>query len=1329
MRDFSIINNANKTLYKYLRYMKKSFLLLLLAFSSSIFWGQSITIETIDDLINLSTNNAAQGGYDGQTIELNNDLTITKPWRPIGTAAQPFQGTFKGNGHVISGLGAISGTDGIGLFGYVGANGTIQEVGIGTGHIKTMKNDPCRNIGSLAGHNAGTITRCWNMATIEANGTNVGGLVGQNAGTIEDCYNAGPILKATDIIGGLVGMNTGKINRCYNIGFARNGYGLVEKSTGTITNGYYDSQLYLQIPEPFEHFDPVGVTAVETTGTMFSLFTACPQWTNTNSSYPVLTVFLNHDAALVSVAAANLNPLDSALTDNHMNALMSTFIVNTDNGVKWSTTGTEQANWVFPIPEIPNLWGIAHPCRPTECILTVSKGTHIREVYAFPMPVYPFDPGAMSADTQRICVDDTLYFQHVEYDMYGDPGGGVLDYKVLLIATHFNFEGDSLSNDTLLNAGTWEDYYNLFWDGYWIPAEPGIYKIRRYTADSQCHLDYAEAFGFVPIVVPDTVAPGDINPALSDSICYADSVITITNKEPAQCSGATVLYYWTVNGDSITGAYNADLEYTLPQPGTYSFLRYAYNDKCTGRDDAKVTPTEYTVTLLTEFKAGEINSTDTFRICNPAEVISSVGTITTTPATGGDNKIGYQWYMIANETTTPLTNATAQDLTLNDVADQLHFEYNKTYSFFRMVNDSMCQAEPIASQDTVVIIVYPEFKEGDITNIPTYSICYEGNRQITITSATYADFGSLPYYYYWTVNDTKISGATDASLNYTLPNIPGQYIFKRYAYNDYCQTEENAVEANTADTVFLLSPFDPGTINNGQTTIIRTCTVEEALSQLATLMGKPNVIIGSDATGGDGTYIYQWDLKKGGVTNEVYKGKDLDMTQIALHPDTQYIFTRSVYDEKCVGQLERRNSTGQIVIDIFNTVTPGKIDATPIEKTCLIRSKTQSITININSLLPATAGERSTVTYTWYMEANGTANAIYTGKEAGLTYTLQTANLPDELTYTFYRTAVNDSCQCDEVKADGAVQVHISFTKEETINIALCESQFNNGLYVFSYPNKEEARISHKFYQNDLQPWTFNDPIEEGCQPSITVIPSVIPSPEITTDSVAEVCQDGETGTLTLYFQMVKGSANMYGIELSEGLRPYFNNQTYISGDLDETVHEGEPGVITLHSNRIGYFGGEKVMFLQVGMKSNTEGQSECFSTMKRIALTITQGGYIMSKYDKVLFIDNNPKKETDPKFVAYQWYKNGLLVEGATGQYYDEDGAILRGSYYADLTYLDNGKETILRTCTLQMPVENGDNALTPKTNVSKELRNGRITIRREEGLYDIMGVKMSNF
>ncbi len=70
---------------------------------------------------------------------------------------------------------------------------------------------------------------------------------------------------------------------------------------------------------------------------------------------------------------------------------------------------------------------------------------------------------------------------------------------------------------------------------------------------------------------------------------------------------------------------------------------------------------------------------------------------------------------------------------------------------------------------------------------------------------------------------------------------------------------------------------------------------------------------------------------------------------------------------------------------------------------------------------------------------------------------------------------------------------------------------------------------------------------------------------------------------------------------------------------------------------------------------------------------------YIISKYDDVVLCDNSSER-----FVAYQWYKDGVAVPGAVNQFYnDPDGLI--GSYSLDLITIDGQH---LTTCSKEFNI-----------------------------------------
>ena len=156
-------------------------------------------------------------------------------WTPIAS----YDGTFDGNGYSINNLNVhVSGpgrkrvSNGIayipeyaGLFAFVGTDGTIQNLNIGSGTVYGEITDYGDvYVGAIAGGLQGKIVNCSNSANVTASGkgrqTYVGGIVG-SGGTIERCHNSGPVtIPSANLFftyaGGIAGR--GQLSNCYNTG-------------------------------------------------------------------------------------------------------------------------------------------------------------------------------------------------------------------------------------------------------------------------------------------------------------------------------------------------------------------------------------------------------------------------------------------------------------------------------------------------------------------------------------------------------------------------------------------------------------------------------------------------------------------------------------------------------------------------------------------------------------------------------------------------------------------------------------------------------------------------------------------------------------------------------------------------------------------------------------------------------------------------------------------------------------------------------------------------------------------------------------------------------
>ena len=164
--------------------------------------------------------NAVNGGETDACAILTADVTAEgTDWTPIGDLDHLYIGTFDGDGHTITGLSTESSADReyVGLFGYVGAGGVVQNVGLVGGCIKGQD-----LVGAVAGENSGKIINCYNMGTVQSidDGSFVGGVVGRNIeGTVRSCYNTGTVNGLKAYAGGVVGIiSKGTVQNCYNTG-------------------------------------------------------------------------------------------------------------------------------------------------------------------------------------------------------------------------------------------------------------------------------------------------------------------------------------------------------------------------------------------------------------------------------------------------------------------------------------------------------------------------------------------------------------------------------------------------------------------------------------------------------------------------------------------------------------------------------------------------------------------------------------------------------------------------------------------------------------------------------------------------------------------------------------------------------------------------------------------------------------------------------------------------------------------------------------------------------------------------------------------------------
>ncbi len=164
---------------------------------------------------------------DGQTAlcaRLTDDIALDKTleWMPIGkenTCA--YAGTFRGDGHTVSGVNISTERESAGFFGYLSADAKVKGLTISDSIITGR-----RYAGAVAGYSDGSISDCHAAAAVQIKSSGAaGGIVGamgQKADRITRCSNRAVVMVnalSGGKTGGIAGdCGTVRLTECFNAG-------------------------------------------------------------------------------------------------------------------------------------------------------------------------------------------------------------------------------------------------------------------------------------------------------------------------------------------------------------------------------------------------------------------------------------------------------------------------------------------------------------------------------------------------------------------------------------------------------------------------------------------------------------------------------------------------------------------------------------------------------------------------------------------------------------------------------------------------------------------------------------------------------------------------------------------------------------------------------------------------------------------------------------------------------------------------------------------------------------------------------------------------------
>ena len=380
----------------------------------------------------------------------------------------------------------------------------------------------------------------------------------------------------------------------------------------------------------------------------------------------------------------------------------------------------------------------------------------------------------------------------------------------------------------------------------------------------------------VAVTVHPSLIPGSITGV--QSICYGDNPPALTGSSASGGTGS-YSYQWQerpVGGSwvNITGATGASFD---PSNLTSSM---EYRRRVVSCNDTKYSNT-ITVTVHSSLTPGSIAGSQT--ICygdNPPALTGS-------SASGGDGNYSYQWqYRLAG-------GGSWIDLLIG--GDGTGFDPYDSFES-RDYRRRVVSCGETRYSNIITVTVHPSLSPGSITG--TQSICSGGNP--SILSGSNASGGTGSYSYQWQERPVggswvNITGATGASFDPS--NLTSSMEYRRRVVSCGDTKYSNTVAVTVHPSLI------PGSITGVQSICYG---------------GNPSILSGSSASGGTGSYSYQWQERPVGGSWVNITGA----TGASFDPSN---LTSSMEYRRRVVSCNDTKYSNTITVTVHSSLTPGSI--------------------------------------------------------------------------------------------------------------------------------------------------------------------------------------------------------------------------------------------------------------------------------------------------------------------------------------------------------------------------------------------------------------------
>ena len=709
----------------------------------------------------------------------------------------------------------------------------------------------------------------------------------------------------------------------------------------------------------------------------------------------------------------------------------------------------------------------------------------------------------------------------------------------------------------------------------------------------------------------------------AQDVCEGGSVV-LTAEVIGGIEGAEYEYAWYLNGEQIAGANQST--YTTPTSleATNTADHYYYTVEITPVVDGA---TNHGCNAISESVIADV-------IEGPVAVITGNGTIceggsvTLVANVATPGTYYYKWFLNGEEIAgaTNATYTTPNTLT----------EGTQQYSVEVAAGKSNSNCTYTATADVEVVADPVVTAEASITEM-----CVGGKTVLTAT-VTGGMENTENVTYRWTRNGEVISNVTGATFTDML-TVAGTY--------EYVVTVEQTESTILTGCAAESEPITVEVANQPDVTIV--------WDGLLDVCEGGSIELTAQIEGGVGEYEYQWRrnnriLPDNGETlttdNSLTYGEYIytvtavptvesckqTSDQVTTHVVTQPYWTSTVvrYPEMCEGEIielaatvkggvqdNNGNNGGFIIWKKFSDGAESGVDGELggfsydiAKEGTYFYYPTYNGPMGSNCVLEAPEGTK--------VEVHATPTAIAeTAEGSDIICTYETA----EIIVSFTGTAP-----------------FTFFVQDMNTNATTSYTTYENPYSIFVTPSK--TTTYHIYSLGDA----FCEAAPNAADSYVTVVVSDM---DFDTNFV-KVCPD-ENATATFHVTAISGNPTAFS---TTGLSDYGMN------DYTDEPFDGS-------NINIDFTGAEP------GDYEFTILIDECiYPVTVRVLMGAGGAGKVVEqRWDDVVVANNNPETNGGYRFVAYQWYKNGEPIPGATGQYYNEVGGL--NGYYSLWAMTEDGR------------------------------------------------------